>query len=277
MRRTGSCRSSSRSCPRRTTKSRAVEPFREKSAAGGAVPGGDRGRLASRHLLRQYLRPARAPELGDGGAVAARGQSRPPLPDRDPAGAAGPAAVPPVRWLHRVLRGMGRCTPSRSAKSSACTQDPTSTTAASRASCCGPSASSSTPACTRRAGRREQVLEYMDANSSAVEARRASETDRYIVDPRPGARLQGRAAQDPRAARARPSASSGRPSISAGSTTAVLGAGPCRSTCSRPVSIAGSPASAETGGRSMLNDVNGVRRIARPRACGWPVPAALSC
>ncbi len=38
---------------------------------GRAIPGGQRGRFAARHLLRQRLRPEGTPKVGDGGAVAA--------------------------------------------------------------------------------------------------------------------------------------------------------------------------------------------------------------
>ncbi len=162
---------------------RAVEPFREKSAAGGQYQAAERGRHASRHLLRQRVRPARASEVGDGGAVAARSEPGPPLPDLDPARTAGPAEVPPLRWLHRLQSKAGACTPNRWATSSACTPIRTSTSAASKPNCGAPSASSSTPACTAKGWTREQVLEYMDANSSAAEARRVSEAERYMAIP----------------------------------------------------------------------------------------------
>ena len=100
------CRSCSSSCQRPTTKC-ARSSRSARRARPAAVPGGERGRLAARDLLRQHLRPERAADVGDGGAVAARGQSGSSLPDQPAARAEGPAEVPPLRRLHRVLRGLG--------------------------------------------------------------------------------------------------------------------------------------------------------------------------
>ena len=61
----------------------------------------------ARLLLRQHLRPAQPPELGDGGAGPARGGARPPPADRAGPGDGGPARVPPARPLHRLRRGLG--------------------------------------------------------------------------------------------------------------------------------------------------------------------------
>ncbi|MBK7902678.1 MAG: DUF885 family protein [Proteobacteria bacterium] len=121
--------------------------------------------------------------MGDGGAVAARGESGPPFPDFDPARTTGPAEIPPVRGLHRLQRGLG---PVRRIA--------------------GPGARHVHRSVPVFPGRlegelggairlvvdtglhskgwtREQVLEYMDANSSAAEARRVSETERYMAIP----------------------------------------------------------------------------------------------
>ena len=69
-------------------------------------------------------------------------------------------------------------------------------------------------------------------------------------DPGPGARVQDRPAQDQRAACARREGARDRSSTSAGSTRPCSSTARCRSTCSKRRSIAGSPASAETGGRA---------------------------
>src|SRR5262249_51999763 len=85
-----------------------------------ADPGGDRagydhrllppargGRLPRRELLRQPLPAGGAPEVGDDGALAARGGPRPPPPDRARHGAGRAASVPPPRRLHRLPRRLG--------------------------------------------------------------------------------------------------------------------------------------------------------------------------
>ena len=86
---------------------RPVEAFRAQSAAGGQYYPPERGRLASRHLLRQHLRPAHAQDLGRRRPVPARGHPRPPLPDRAAAGTDQPAQVPPLRRRNRLRRRLG--------------------------------------------------------------------------------------------------------------------------------------------------------------------------
>ena len=84
-----------------------VPAYAEKIADDGLLRAGLAGRGPARLLLREHLRPARAAEVGDGGARPARGGARPSPADRAGAGAAGHAGVPPARLLHRVRRGLG--------------------------------------------------------------------------------------------------------------------------------------------------------------------------
>ncbi len=77
----------------------------------------------------------------------------------------------------------GACTPNRWARSSASTPIRTSTSAACRTSCGARSAWWSTPACTARAGRREQVIKYMLDNSAESETQATAEAERYIAMP----------------------------------------------------------------------------------------------
>ena len=164
---------------------RAVEPFREKSAPGGSVPGGERGRVAARHLLRQCVRPACAAEVGDGGAVAARGQSR-ATTSRSRSSASrracrGSAASAATRrtsegWglyaeSEPVGRALGRYT------------DPYQYFGQLEAELWRAIRLVVDTGLHSKGWTREQVLEYMEANSSAAEARRVSETERYMAIP----------------------------------------------------------------------------------------------
>ena len=86
---------------------RSVEAFREKSAAGGSYQAASEdGSRPGIFYANTYDLKAR-PMLGDGGAVAARGQSGPSLPDQPAARAEGSAEVPPLQRLYRVLRRLG--------------------------------------------------------------------------------------------------------------------------------------------------------------------------
>ena len=88
---------------------------------------------------------------------------------------------------------------------------------------------------------REQVLEYMDANSAASRGA-ADRGDRALHgDSGPGARLQDRPAEDQRAARACRAANWATGSTCASSTRPCSPTARCRSTCSRRRSSAGSP------------------------------------
>ena len=160
-----------------------------------------------------------APEVGDGGAHAARGGARPSPADRARAGAQRPARVPHARRLHRVRRGLGRCTPSRSATRSASTRIRTRSSASSPTRCGARCGSSSTPASTRRAGRAQQAIDYFRANTAKTDARHRERGRPLHRVAGPGARVQDRRAQDPRAARRCREARSARASTCARSTT----------------------------------------------------------
>ena len=162
---------------------RAIEPFREKSAAGRQYQAASEdGSRPGVFYANAYDLNAR-PTLGDGSAVAARGQSRSSLPDHDSSASsrtcrssAASAATP------RTSRA-GACTPSRSAASSACTRIRTSTSACSKAELWRSIRLVVDTGLHSKGWTREQVLAYMDANSSAAEARRVSEAERYIAIP----------------------------------------------------------------------------------------------
>ena len=66
---------------------------------------------------------------------------------------------------------------------------------------------------------RAEAIEFMLEHTALAENNIVNEVDRYIALARPGARVQGRPARDPAAARARPKPRSARRSTSAASTT----------------------------------------------------------
>ena len=137
---------------RRRSRSARSSRSAPKSAAGGEYQAPERGRHASRHLLRQHLRPADAQDLGRRGPVPARGDPRPPLPDRAAAGADRPAEVPPLRRRDRLRRRLGPVRRIAGQGPGRVHRSRTTTSATCRTSCGARSAWSSTPACTARAG-----------------------------------------------------------------------------------------------------------------------------
>jgi len=80
---TRSCRSCSRSCPRPTMKCAPSSLPREERLGGSYQAASEDGSRPASSMRTPTT--ARASQVGHGGAVAARGQPRPPLPDHGPA------------------------------------------------------------------------------------------------------------------------------------------------------------------------------------------------
>ena len=95
------------SCRARRAWCKRIDAFEETRRPDRLLPPGRHRRHAPRHLLRQHLRARDAPALRGRGAGVPRVGPRPPHPDRDRAGADGPARVPQARRRHRVRRGVG--------------------------------------------------------------------------------------------------------------------------------------------------------------------------
>ena len=106
---------------------REVEAYRAQSAAGAYLPARVGGRVATRHLLREYLQPEGAAEIRHGDAVAARSIARASLPGLDrsrnsPACRSSVASAATTRHTPRA----GRSMPNISARNSACSPTRTS-------------------------------------------------------------------------------------------------------------------------------------------------------
>ena len=129
-----------------------VPAYAEKIADDGVLRAGLAGRGTAGQLLRQHLRPEGAAALGDGSAEPPRGRARPSPADRAGPGDAGHAGVPQEQLLHRVRRGLGAVRGEPRAARWASTRTRTRGSASSPTRSGAPSASSSTPACTRSAG-----------------------------------------------------------------------------------------------------------------------------
>ena len=166
------------------------------------LPGGERGRLPARHLLRQHLRPEGAADVGDGGALAARGQSGPSLPDQPAARAEGPAEVPPLQQLHRLLRGLGSVRRVARPRARALRGSvPVLRHARGGTLALDTAGRGHRPAfegLDPRAGARVHGRDELHRRGARRLRGRALHRD-----PRPGARVQDRPAQDPRAAHPR--------------------------------------------------------------------------
>ena len=181
---------------------RPVEPFRAQSAAGGQYLPAERGRHASRHLLRQHLRPADAQDLGRRRPVPARGDPRPPLPDRAAAGAHRHAEVPPLRRRDRLRRRLGPVRRGRWARTSASTPIPTTTSAACRTRLWRAIRLVVDTGLHSKGWTREQVIKYMLDNSAESETQSTAEAERYIAMAGAGPGLQDRRARRSRQLRA---------------------------------------------------------------------------
>ena len=167
---------------RRTACCRCPTPSRRRRRRRYYDPGALVGRTARDHL-REHLQARLAAEVGDGGAHDARGRARPSPADRARAGAVRtcPSSAR-TRATPRTSRA-GRSTRRASATRWASTRIRTRSSASSPTRCGAPCGSSSTPACTRWAGRASRR-----STSSARTPRRPTqditvEVDRYIVWP----------------------------------------------------------------------------------------------
>ena len=121
--------------------------------------------------------------MGDGGAHPARGRARPSPADRARAGAAGACRSSAATACYTAyVEGWGLYAESLGGEMGFY-EDPYARSGSSPTRCGARSASSSTPACTRWAGRREQAIDFFVENAGKAEHDIVVEIDRYIVWP----------------------------------------------------------------------------------------------
>ena len=136
-------------------------------------------------------------------------------------GAGRPAGVPPPRRLHGLRRGLGAVRRNRSARRwASMTTTPIRASASSPTRCGAPCGSSSIRACTSCDWDRERAIELLHGQRREDRARRHQRDRSLHLVAGPGARLQGRRAEDQGAPRTRAASGSASASTSARSTTA---------------------------------------------------------
>ena len=203
---------------------RPVEAFREKSAAGGSYQAanedGSRPGIFYANTYDLKARPMWAMEA----LSLHEGQPGASLPDQPAARAEGPAEVPPLQQLHRLLRGLGSVRRSLG-RELGLYEDPYQYFGMLEAELWRSIRLVVDTGLHSKGWTREQVLEYMDAMSSTAEARAVSEAERYIAIP--GQALAYKIGQlKIRELRTRAEAELGSAFDVRGFHTAVLGDGP---------------------------------------------------
>ena len=132
-----------------------------------------------------------------------RGRARPSHAALHSAGAHRPAAVPPAGRRRPRSSRAGRSTPSASGKEVGFYQDPYSDYGRLQDEMLRAIRLVVDTGLHHKKWTREQVVQFFRDHSAIDEVEIQSETDRYIVWPGQALALQDRAAEDPRAARAR--------------------------------------------------------------------------